>query len=105
MIVVLTFLQGEAEEAVKACDFDRCSIYRPGFILIDREERRNIEVFYRCLTAPFRCLVPTKFSISAEQLAKGMVNDSIQRNGRSYNLYENPDIHKWCIGKDPFAER
>ena len=41
--------KGKAEEAVKALEFERTSIYRPGLLITEREESRILEKTAQCM--------------------------------------------------------
>ena len=45
--------KGKAEEAVKELEFERTSIYRPGFLIAKREEPRIFEKTAQCMAGFF----------------------------------------------------
>ena len=75
--------QGKAEEAVKALNFDRTSIYRPGLLMCERQEQRTGEKIFRALAGA--CDKSEKYSISTEKVAKAMLVNSLRSGSGSYS--------------------
>ena len=68
--------QGKAEEAVKALDFDRTCVYRPGLLMCDREEQRTGEKLMRALAGVMD--KSEKYSMSTAAVAKAMLVNSLR---------------------------
>lgn len=68
--------KGKAEEAVKALDFSRVSIYRPGLLITERSETRTFEKAAQCM-AGFMDR-GSKASVKTEDLAKAMVFNALK---------------------------
>ncbi len=111
--------KGKAEEAVKALEFNRTSIYRPGLLMCDREEPRfgekvakitlNIilDVFstFVSYVKVARCVAgaldksANRFSIGTDLLAKVMVHNSLREDfSDKVETLEHKDIVK--MGKE-----
>ena len=73
---LISFLQGKAEEAVKALDFERTCVYRPGLLMCDRQESRAGEKLFRCLAGAVD--KSEKYSIPTEKVAKAMLVNSLR---------------------------
>lgn len=83
--------KGKAEEAVKAMDFKRVSIYRPGLLITERSERRTLEGAAQCLAGFLDR--GNKASISTEKLAKAMVFNALNKTiQEKHETLEHADI-------------
>ena len=72
--------------------------------MIKREKKRTVEELYKIFTAPIRWVAPTKVGLTAEALAKAIVNDTVRKREEKTVTYENPAICKLGEGKDPFSK-
>ncbi|XP_059150819.1 oxidoreductase HTATIP2-like [Physella acuta] len=88
-------IKGEVEEKLGAMEFDRLSIYRPGLLLCNRQERRVGEKIITVVLKPITYLFPTLMSAPVRTVAKAMINNvTKQVDGTNIReLYENKDIH------------
>ena len=68
--------QGKAEEAVKALDFERTCVYRPGLLMCERQESRAGEKLFQCLAGAVD--KSEKYSIPTEKVAKAMLVNSLR---------------------------
>ena len=87
--------KGKAEDAVKALEFDRTSIYRPGLLLTD--QRAQPRMFEGCAQGLARFMDKGQsMSITTEVLAKGMVMNAFKSGGTTSGseILEHNDIVK-----------
>jgi len=84
--------KGQAEEALKVIHFDRLSIYRPGVLMVDREESRPFEFAIRQILKPVSYFFPTAITTPVSVMAMAMINNVIAK-GEKVELYENKAIH------------
>ena len=83
--------KGEVEEDLKAMEFERLDIFRPGLLLCDREEKRGGESFFRAVLKPIYKTFPTSMSTPTSTVAKAMVNEAISKtrdNDGKCKIYE-----------------
>ena len=85
-----TEIKGKAEEALKALEFDRLSIYRPSVLLVDREENRFGERLARGFLGTFDR--SRNFSIKIEDVAKVMALNSLSNERIPVETLSNADI-------------
>jgi len=86
--------KGEAEEAIKKMDFERLTIWRPGFLQCDRKESRFGENLYRYLFDPIVSrIAPTAFQIHVDKIGVAMMKNSFTPKKDKVELYENAAIH------------
>jgi oxidoreductase len=71
--------KGELERGIVALGFSRISIFRPG-MLLGRPKDRFIEVCAEFVFSPFNFLLPGKFSIECESVAKSMLLVAKEKN-------------------------
>jgi len=93
--------KGKAEEAVKALNFDRTSIYRPGLLMCERQEQRTGEKIFRALAGA--CDKSEKYSISTEKVAKAMLVNSLRGTSDKAETIEHgalTDMAKGSFVKD-----
>ncbi len=86
--------KGKAEDAVKALDFERTSIYRPGLLITERSETRTLEKAAQCMAGLLDR--GSKASIKTEDLAKAMVFNATKKtlsDGKS-EIFEHSEILK-----------
>lgn len=91
-------VKGKLEEGVKGLGFPVLSIFRPGFLICDRQESRILESIGLFLIKGVNAILPDRYAISTERVAKAMLNDANQQldatSPASFNLYENLNIAK-----------
>ena len=94
--------KGKAEEAVKALDFQRTIIYRPGLLITSREESRLLDKTAQCIVGFLDR--SSKTSIKTEVLAKAMVFNATKKSiadaGKS-EILEHAEILKVSKEADP----
>jgi uncharacterized protein YbjT (DUF2867 family) len=104
--IALARYKGEAENALLAARFPSVYLFRPAYIY-PVEARKEPNLGYRLLRAiypafqlPFPNLV-----IRADDLARAMVDVSIQGTGREVRVLENRDIRAMAIHTHPSTGR
>jgi uncharacterized protein YbjT (DUF2867 family) len=79
-------VKGEIEEAVKALDIASISIFRPGLLMGQRQEKRFLEKLSIQAASLLQILIPEKLMskavTSVEVLAKKMVQESFNTDSR-----------------------
>ncbi|XP_029945635.1 oxidoreductase HTATIP2 [Salarias fasciatus] len=85
-------VKGQVEADVEALDFDRYSVYRPGALLVDRQERRPAEwialKFFKALAS----VGSTSMSVPIQAVAKAMVSNTLLQPEKKSEILENKDI-------------
>ncbi|XP_071955135.1 oxidoreductase HTATIP2-like [Antedon mediterranea] len=84
--------KGLAEEHVQELSFQRVSIYRPGLLLCDREEKRFFESVFHKLAKPLEYFMPTAGTAPTVSVAKAMINNSVTPNDKAVEILTNKDI-------------
>ena len=91
-------VKGKLEEDMKALGFPVLSIFRPGFLICDRQEKRVLESIGLFFIKGVNAIIPDRYAISTERVAKAMINDADQQldaaSPSAVNLYENLEIAK-----------
>ncbi|XP_066263428.1 oxidoreductase HTATIP2-like [Branchiostoma lanceolatum] len=93
-------LKGEVEAECADLGFQRLSIFRPGLLIAEREERRISERFFRVLLAPIIYFKPTLVSVPVETVAKAMVNIVLEPCEEPVETLDNKNIHHLAQGKE-----
>ncbi|BFZ04206.1 hypothetical protein BsWGS_07245 [Bradybaena similaris] len=94
-----TKIKGEAEDGLSKMNFERLSIYRPGFLLCKRNETRVLETIAKVVLTPMIYFFPTVMSIPVETVARAMINNAVNLSSPSgIEIYVNKQIHK--LGKE-----
>ncbi|KAI8496396.1 protein HTATIP2-like [Branchiostoma floridae x Branchiostoma belcheri] len=93
-------VKGEVEAECTDLGFQRLSIFRPGLLLAEREERRVSEGFFRTLLAPVIYFKPTLLSVPVETVAKAMVNTVLEPCQEPVEIIDNKSIHRLAQGKN-----
>lgn len=83
--------KGQVEADIEALGFDRFSIYRPGVLLVERQESRPGEYLARQFFRAFAPLCPS-MSVPAQTVAAAMVSNSVLRPDSSTEVLENKAI-------------
>lgn len=98
--------KGQVEREISELGFPRFTVYRPAFLLCDREEKRSGERFALTVFKPLIWLAPTRTGIHTDKLARAMINCTAfpqsqepkilnkSSNGNEFEIFENPSIHK-----------
>ncbi|XP_066472126.1 oxidoreductase HTATIP2-like [Tiliqua scincoides] len=88
-------VKGEAEARVQAVGFTRCSIFRPGVLLCDRQESRPSEWMIRKVFGVIAYAFPTAYSVPTVTVARAMVNNVVMpgNEGQKVEILENAAIH------------
>nr|XP_022313459.1 oxidoreductase HTATIP2-like isoform X1 [Crassostrea virginica] len=84
--------KGQVEEELKDLQFEHLSIFRPGFLICDREESRIGEKIAKCLCMPCFCCCGKYSAVSTEILAHAMVRRACHPNGKVETI-DNKTIH------------
>ncbi|XP_052802830.1 oxidoreductase HTATIP2-like [Mya arenaria] len=92
-MALYTKTKGQVEEALKVMHFARLSIYRPGVLMVNRQESRPMEAIARFLLVPVAKVFPTAITIPVESVAQAMINNAVSDKGKSVETFENKDIH------------
>ncbi|XP_062583368.1 oxidoreductase HTATIP2-like [Saccostrea cucullata] len=87
-----TQTKGIVEEELQNLQFEHLSIFRPGFLLCDRQESRFGEKLVACLMSPCICCCAKYIGVPTETLAIAMVRRACRPNGQ-VEIIDNPTIH------------
>ncbi|KAM4018425.1 oxidoreductase HTATIP2 isoform 2-T2 [Anomaloglossus baeobatrachus] len=90
-------VKGEVEAEVEELGFDRFSIFRPAFLMCDREEYRPTEWMTRKMMTPMAYFFPTVLTVPITTLVKAMLNNAVLQSDKKVDLLENKAIH--ALGK------
>ncbi|KAF7243945.1 Oxidoreductase HTATIP2 [Varanus komodoensis] len=87
-------IKGEVEEKVQALGFERCSIFRPGVLLCDRQETRPLEWMTRKVLGVVAHVFPTALSVPTVTVARAMVNLVMMpaKEGQKVELFTPPKM-------------
>uniref|UniRef100_A0A8C6SS75 Protein HTATIP2 n=2 Tax=Neogobius melanostomus TaxID=47308 RepID=A0A8C6SS75_9GOBI len=83
--------KGQVEADIEALGFDRFSIYRPGVLLVDRQESRPAEYVARQFFRAFSSLCPS-MSVPIEAVAAAMVSNTLLQPENRTEILENKAI-------------
>ncbi|XP_061593669.1 oxidoreductase HTATIP2 isoform X1 [Cololabis saira] len=92
-------VKGQVEADIEALGFDRFSIYRPGVLLVDRQESRPGEWLARKFFSAVSAVRPTSMSVPIEVVARAMVSNTLLQPEQKTEILENKDIYS--LGKSP----
>ncbi|XP_026175819.1 oxidoreductase HTATIP2 [Mastacembelus armatus] len=81
-------VKGQVEADVEALGFDRYAIYRPGVLLVDRQESRPGEWLARKFFGAFS----SSMSVPIQMVAKAMVSNTLLQPEQKTEILENKDI-------------
>ncbi|XP_033118537.1 oxidoreductase HTATIP2-like [Anneissia japonica] len=84
--------KGLCEEHVQEQGFQRFSVYRPGMLLCDREEKRTFEAVFRKLVKPMEYFAPTWGTAPTVSVAKAMINNTVTASDKASEILTNKDI-------------
>ncbi|XP_028257009.1 oxidoreductase HTATIP2 [Parambassis ranga] len=85
-------VKGQVEAAIEALGFARFSAYRPGFLLVDRQESRPGEWFARKFFGAVSAMVSTSMSIPIQMVAKAMVSNTLLQPEQKTEILESKAI-------------
>lgn len=87
--------KAETEEDIKRMNFKRFVVYRPGFLLCDRQESRPVETAFKNILKPITWAFPTFISIPTAKVAKVMVSKAVESNqeAKSIEILDNKKLH------------
>ncbi|XP_034385493.1 oxidoreductase HTATIP2 [Cyclopterus lumpus] len=85
-------VKGQVEAEIEALGFDRYAIYRPGVLLVDRQESRPVEWVARKFFGAFSAVFSTSMSIPIQAVAKAMASNTLLRPEQKTEILENTDI-------------
>lgn len=85
-------MKAETEADCTAAGPPSISIFRPGFLVCDRKERRVAEsIGLRCLVPLLNFFAPGRYAVETKDLASFMINDALN-NDTGHRVYENHQI-------------
>lgn len=83
--------KGQVEADIEALGFDRFAIYRPGVLLVEREESRPGEFLARQFFKVFSPIMPS-MSVHVQTVAAAMVSNTVLRPDSRTEILENKAI-------------
>ncbi|XP_053384952.1 oxidoreductase HTATIP2-like [Mercenaria mercenaria] len=99
-----TRTKGQVEEALKVMHFQRLSIFRPGVLMVDRQESRPMEAFARLVLTPVSKIFPTAITIPVDYVAAAMINNAVATSDKTSETFENKEMHI-LSGKSPLCKK
>lgn len=85
-------VKGQVEADIEALGFDRFSIYRPGVLLVNRQENRPGEWLARKFFGAVSAVCSTSMSIPIQMVAKAMVSNTLLQPEQKTEILENKAI-------------
>uniref|UniRef100_A0A3Q0T0N6 Protein HTATIP2 n=1 Tax=Amphilophus citrinellus TaxID=61819 RepID=A0A3Q0T0N6_AMPCI len=85
-------VKGQVEADIEALGFDRFAIYRPGVLLVDRQESRPAEWMARKFFSAVSAVGFTSMSVPIQVVAKSMVSNTVLQPEQKTEILENKDI-------------
>ncbi|XP_042337723.1 oxidoreductase HTATIP2-like [Plectropomus leopardus] len=85
-------VKGQVEADIEALGFDRYSIYRPGVLLVDRQESRPAEWMTRKFFGALSSVCSTSMSIPIQAVAKAMASNTLLQPEQKTEILENKAI-------------
>lgn len=85
-------VKGQVEADIEALGFDRYAIYRPGVLLVERQESRPTEWLARKFFSAFSAVCSTSMSIPIQVVGKAMVSNTLLQPEQKTEILENKDI-------------
>jgi len=95
--------KGKVEEDVAALGFQRFSIYRPAFLIGNRQETRIGERVALFVLRPVSYMFPTFITIPIETVARAMIANLWNKPGTAVEILENSAVHH--LGGEVFKEQ
>ncbi|XP_061620695.1 oxidoreductase HTATIP2 isoform X1 [Phyllopteryx taeniolatus] len=90
-------VKGQVEADIQALDFDRYAVYRPGVLLVDRQQSRPGEWLARQFFTAVSAVCSTSMSIPIQTVAKAMVSNTVLQPEQKVEILENKAIN--TLGK------
>ncbi|KAM9825799.1 oxidoreductase HTATIP2 [Syngnathus typhle] len=90
-------VKGQVEADIQALDFDRYAIYRPGVLLVDRQESRPGEWIARQFLSAVSAIYSTSMSTPIQTVAKAMVSNTVLQPEHKVEILESKAINN--LGK------
>ncbi|XP_073321050.1 oxidoreductase HTATIP2-like [Pagrus major] len=85
-------VKGQVEADIEVLGFDKYAIYRPGVLLVDRQESRPGEWLTRKFFGAFSSVCSTSMAIPIETVAKAMVSNTLIQPEQKMEILENKNI-------------
>uniref|UniRef100_A0A3Q3IAL9 Protein HTATIP2 n=1 Tax=Monopterus albus TaxID=43700 RepID=A0A3Q3IAL9_MONAL len=85
-------VKGQVEADVEALGFDRLAIYRPGFLLVDKQKSRPGEWLARKFFGALFAVGSKSMSIPIQMVAKAMVSNTLLQPEQKTEILENQAI-------------
>ncbi|KAM9764974.1 oxidoreductase HTATIP2 isoform 2-T2 [Menidia menidia] len=85
-------VKGQVEADIEALGFDRFSIYRPGVLLVDRQESRPGEWLARKFFSALSAVGSTSMAVPIHMVAKAMVSNTLLQPEQKTEILENSSI-------------
>lgn len=85
-------VKGQVEADIEALDFDRYSIYRPGVLLVERQESRPGEWMARKFFTALSAVGSSSMSVPIQAVAKAMVSNTLLVPEKKTEILENKAI-------------
>ncbi|XP_070817072.1 oxidoreductase HTATIP2 isoform X2 [Chaetodon trifascialis] len=85
-------VKGQVEADIEALGFDRYAIYRPGVLLVDRQESRPGEWIARKFFRALSAVSSTSMAIPIQEVGKAMVSNTVLQPEQKTEILENKAI-------------
>ncbi|XP_029310502.1 oxidoreductase HTATIP2 [Cottoperca gobio] len=85
-------VKGQVEAEIEALAFDRYAIYRPGVLLVDRQESRPSEWMARKFFGAVSAVWSTSMSVPIQVVATAMVSNTLLQPEQKTEILENKAI-------------
>lgn len=85
-------VKGQVEAEIEALDFDRYAVYRPGFLLVDRQESRPGEWMIRKFFGALSSVGSTSMAVPIQAVARVMASNTLLQPEKKSEILENKDI-------------
>nr|XP_046251037.1 oxidoreductase HTATIP2 [Scatophagus argus] len=85
-------VKGQVEADIEVLGFDRYAIYRPGVLLVDRQESRPGEWLARKFFNAMSAVCSTSMAIPIQMVAKAMVSNTLLQPEQKTEILENKAI-------------
>lgn len=85
-------VKGQVEADIEALGFDRFAIYRPGVLLVDRQESRPAEWMARKFFSTVSAVGFRSMAVPIQEVAKAMVSNTVLQPEQKTEILENKDI-------------
>ncbi|XP_047435829.1 oxidoreductase HTATIP2 isoform X1 [Mugil cephalus] len=85
-------VKGQVEAEIEALGFDRYAIYRPGVLLVDRQESRPSEWVARKFFGAVSAVCTSSLSVPIQAVARAMVSNTLLQPEQKTEILENKAI-------------